>query len=56
VLFEVHIGPGTQLRVEVKPPEPMHEIQSRKLQEWLAEVPEVNGQVTKARLPKVLMD
>ena len=54
-LFEVHIGPGTRLRVAVKQPEAAHEVQFSKLEEWLtggARSP--NEQVTKARLRKVL--
>jgi hypothetical protein len=34
-LFDVHVGPGTQLRVAVKQPEAVHELQFGKLQEWL---------------------
>ena len=34
-LFEVHIGPGTWLRVAVKQPEAAHEVQFGKLEEWL---------------------
>ena len=55
-LFEVHVGPGTRLRVVVKQPEAAHEIQFGKLQEWLnggARSP--NEQVMKARLRKMLM-
>jgi hypothetical protein len=55
VMCEVHIGPGTRLRVVVKQPEATHEIQFGKLREWLeggARSP--NEQVTKARLRKVL--
>ena len=54
-LFDVHIGPGTRLRVAVKQPEAVHELQFGKLQEWLdggARSP--NEQVTKARLRRVL--
>jgi hypothetical protein len=49
-LFEVHIGPGTRLRVAVKQSEATHELQFGKLEEWLtggARSP--NEQVTKAR-------
>jgi len=52
---EVHIGPGTQLRVTVKQSEATHEIQFGKLEEWLnggARSP--NEQVTKAGLRKLL--
>lgn len=31
----VHVGPGTWLRVAVKQPEAVHEIRFGKLQEWL---------------------
>lgn len=54
-LFEVYIGPRTRLRVAVKQPEAVHELQFGKLQEWLeggAKSP--NEQVTKAKLRKVL--
>lgn len=54
-LFDVHVGSGTRLRVAVKQPEAVHEVQFGKLQEWLdggARSP--NEQVTKARLRKVL--
>jgi hypothetical protein len=54
-LFEAHVGPGTRLRVAVKQPEAIHEIQFGKLKGWLeggAKSP--NEQVAKARLRRVL--
>jgi hypothetical protein len=54
-LYDVHIGPGTRLRVAVKLPEAAHEVQFGKLEEWLtggARSPK--EQVTKARLRRVL--
>jgi hypothetical protein len=54
-LFEVHIGPGTRLRVAVKQPEAVHELQFGKLQEWLdggARSP--SEKMTKAKLREVL--
>ena len=54
-LYDIHIRPGTRLRVAVKQPEATHELQFGKLEEWLtggARSP--NEQVTKARLRKVL--
>lgn len=54
-LFDAHVGPGTWLRVAVKQPEAVHELQFGKLQEWLeggARSP--NEQVMKARLRQVL--
>jgi hypothetical protein len=54
-LCEIHIGPGTRLRVAVKQPEAAHEIHLGKLQEWLdggARSP--NEEVMKARLRNVL--
>ena len=55
-LFDVYIGPGTRLQVAMKQSEAVHQLQFGKLQEWLeggARSP--NEQVTKARLPKVLV-
>ena len=54
-LFDVHVGPGTRLRVAAKQPESVHEIQFGKLEEWLqggARSP--NESVTKGRLREVL--
>lgn len=52
-LFDVHVGPGTWLRVAVKQPEAANEIQFGKLQEWLAGgARSPNEQMTKARLRK----
>jgi len=54
-LFDVHVGTGTRLRVTVKQPEAVHEVQFGKLQEWLnggARSP--NESLVKARLRAVL--